>query len=61
MMRELVGPCVCCAKDVYCTDGFLNGIVDEGKILCFDCQEKRKSDWDTKSIAEDEKGKCTDT
>lgn len=39
-MDELVGSCVRCAHDVYCTAGFLNGILlDNKKILCFKCKE----------------------
>ncbi|MFY0780479.1 hypothetical protein AB1K18_09250 [Peribacillus simplex] len=39
-MDELVGSCVHCGHDVYCTAGFLNGILlDNKKILCFNCKE----------------------
>ncbi|WP_170971641.1 hypothetical protein [Peribacillus simplex] len=39
-MDELVGPCVRCARDVYCKAGFLNGILlDNKKILCFNCKD----------------------
>ncbi|RRN67202.1 hypothetical protein EI200_23485 [Peribacillus simplex] len=39
-MDELVGSCVHCAHDVYCTAGFLNGILlDNKKILCFNCKD----------------------
>ncbi|MDM5295265.1 hypothetical protein QUF81_19270 [Peribacillus simplex] len=39
-MDELVGSCVRCAHDVYCTAGFLNGILlDNKKILCFNCKD----------------------
>jgi hypothetical protein len=42
-MREAVGLCIRCAKEVFCTDGFLNGIVlDSSHILCFTCQENDK-------------------
>lgn len=37
-MRELVGKCRQCGKDVYCEDGFLNGAVVEGVgVICSDC------------------------
>lgn len=40
-MKELVGSCIRCKKDVFCTDGFFNGItLDHGNILCFDCRDK---------------------
>lgn len=39
-MDELVGSCVRCAHDVYCTAGFLNGILlDNKNILCFNCKD----------------------
>ncbi|WP_169507508.1 hypothetical protein [Paenibacillus harenae] len=43
-MRELVGSCKECGKDIYCLDGFLNGIVLEDKsIVCFDCSEPEQA------------------
>jgi hypothetical protein len=37
---ELVGKCIRCEKNVYCTDGFLNGFtIGKGNILCFSCKE----------------------
>ncbi|CRK83872.1 hypothetical protein [Neobacillus massiliamazoniensis] len=37
-MRELVGTCTCCNKDIFCLDGFFNGVItDEKEIYCFDC------------------------
>jgi len=40
-MRELVGPCTICGKEIFCLDGFLNGVyVDGEKIHCFDCDKK---------------------
>jgi hypothetical protein len=41
-MRELVGKCEECGKDIYCMDGFLNGIKEDGKLLCFDCTAEEK-------------------
>ena len=40
-MKELVGHCNECGKEIYCIDGFLNGIVERstGTLLCFDCDE----------------------
>lgn len=41
VMKELVGTCEACKKEVYCLNGFLNGIVKEdGKLLCFECEEE---------------------
>ncbi|MBD2869910.1 hypothetical protein [Paenibacillus arenilitoris] len=40
-MRELVGSCKACGHDIYCFDGFLDGIVLEDKsLICFGCMEK---------------------
>lgn len=39
-MKEQVGTCIRCKKEVYCTDGFFYGIIlDHGNILCFDCRD----------------------
>ncbi|WP_180960286.1 hypothetical protein [Neobacillus cucumis] len=39
-MKELVGVCSECGKEVYCLDGFLNGVHTPNKELyCFDCFE----------------------
>ncbi|MFC0415395.1 hypothetical protein ACFFHH_07970 [Cytobacillus solani] len=43
-MRELVSKCHLCGKDLYCIDGFFNGIhTDEQQTLCFDCAEEKES------------------
>jgi hypothetical protein len=43
-MRELVGKCTKCEKDLFCLDGFFNGIILENKtILCFECNEEEQS------------------
>lgn len=41
-MKELVGMCSNCNKEIYCLDGFINGVVinNSGKLLCFDCEGK---------------------
>ncbi|WP_449539434.1 hypothetical protein [Ferdinandcohnia sp. Marseille-Q9671] len=41
-MKELVGNCAECDKEIYCLEGFINGVVLEDKkgILCFDCAEE---------------------
>ncbi|WP_159439892.1 hypothetical protein [Bacillus sinesaloumensis] len=41
-MKELVSTCIVCKKEIYCLDGFINGVVSEDKqgILCFDCAEE---------------------
>jgi hypothetical protein len=39
-MKEKVGECMKCQKEIYCLDGFLNGVVlDNGDVVCFDCDD----------------------
>jgi ribosomal protein L24E len=46
-MREYIGSCHNCGKDIFCLDGFFTGVVKEDqKIFCFDCEKKEK---DTKN------------
>lgn len=40
-MRELIGPCVSCGKNVYCEDGFFDGVQEAGKLLCNECASKQ--------------------
>ncbi|WP_257008220.1 hypothetical protein [Bacillus sp. FJAT-45350] len=40
-MIENVGTCFHCKKNIYCLDGFFNGMKQEdGNIICFDCYER---------------------
>jgi hypothetical protein len=40
---EHVGVCHRCNKDIYCLNGFLNGIIDdEGRLTCLDCSHKEQ-------------------
>lgn len=43
-MKELVGNCCECQKEIYCLDGFLNGVVEAKKVYCFDCYEAKKEE-----------------
>ncbi|WP_198038630.1 hypothetical protein [Planococcus lenghuensis] len=46
-MRELLGSCTDCGKDVYCMDGFLNGVYIENRLFCFECadpEEKKEQE-----------------
>jgi hypothetical protein len=37
-MKELVGYCTLCSKEIYCLDGFFNGVQsDDRKMYCFEC------------------------
>ncbi|MEF3312448.1 hypothetical protein PV433_26530 [Paenibacillus sp. GYB004] len=37
---ELVGTCQSCQTPVYCKGGFLDGVAEQGKLLCFPCYDK---------------------
>ncbi len=39
-MLELIGICSNCGKEIYCRDGFLDGVYIEGELFCFNCAEK---------------------
>jgi hypothetical protein len=41
LMKELVGNCTKCGKEIFCLDGFFNGVhLDGNQIHCFNCVEK---------------------
>lgn len=40
-MKEWIGNCKSCGKDIYCENGFFNGVVlPAHEYLCFDCEEQ---------------------
>ncbi|WP_200961425.1 hypothetical protein [Paenibacillus sp. Soil522] len=42
-MQELVGRCKECKKQIFCNDGFINGVVLEDKhLICFNCFDKEQ-------------------
>ncbi|MEH7075517.1 hypothetical protein [Neobacillus drentensis] len=42
-MNELIGKCKCCCKEIYCLDGFFNGVhTEEKELYCFECHESLK-------------------
>lgn len=41
-MKELVGRCESCGKEIFCLDGFLNGVHKDGRVLCFDCEKEEE-------------------
>jgi len=44
-MRELVGTCHQCGRDLYCLDGFFNGVkTEDRKTLCFDCADEENKE-----------------
>jgi len=44
-MREHIGYCSICQKEIYCMDGFLNGVIINSTTLleCFSCNETKES------------------
>lgn len=36
---ELVGTCSKCGTSIFCRDGFLDGVVDNGTLYCHDCNQ----------------------
>ncbi|WP_281279548.1 hypothetical protein [Aquibacillus sediminis] len=43
-MKEQVGSCSECGKSVYCLEGFLNGVIEEGRLYCFTCADQEADD-----------------
>ncbi|WP_179281435.1 hypothetical protein [Paenibacillus sp. XY044] len=44
-MREWIGKCRDCGRDIYCENGFLNGVVLEDQSLkCFGCAEQQDAE-----------------
>jgi hypothetical protein len=42
-MKELIGYCTSCEKEIYCLEGFFNGIQSNDlKIYCFECYESNQ-------------------
>ncbi len=36
-LKELIGKCFQCEKEVYCENGFFNGEQVQGKLFCPEC------------------------
>jgi|GEM_PF-1135009 len=44
-MRERVGECAACGKEIYCDHGFLQGVIgEEGRLHCFECADRTDGD-----------------
>lgn len=42
-MKEWIGTCMDCGKDINCENGFFNGVLLPGHTYrCFDCDEKQQ-------------------
>ncbi|WHX99044.1 hypothetical protein [Neobacillus sp. DY30] len=42
-MKELVGHCITCSKEIFCLEGFFNGVLaDDRKMYCYECYESNK-------------------
>ncbi|WP_266095249.1 hypothetical protein [Gracilibacillus oryzae] len=42
-MREYIGDCQNCGKEIYCENGFFNGVSVSDGYLCFDCEEENNN------------------
>ncbi|SFQ81494.1 MULTISPECIES: hypothetical protein [unclassified Bacillus (in: firmicutes)] len=41
-MKEFIGKCKTCGKELFCLEGFFNGVVNEDKtVSCFECMEQQ--------------------
>ena len=46
-MKELVNTCSKCGKELYCIDGFFNGVhTEDQQAFCFECAEHKKKSAD---------------
>ncbi|WP_213368179.1 hypothetical protein [Mesobacillus boroniphilus] len=41
-MKELVGSCNRCGIEIFCMDGFLEGVHKDGIVLCFECEKEEE-------------------
>jgi hypothetical protein len=49
-VKELIGVCIECKKEIYCLDGFLDGIISRnGQLICFPCHKKLSSKESSKT------------
>lgn len=49
-MKEWIGKCKECGKDICCENGFFNGVLLPGhEYLCWDCDEKEQKDQSSQS------------
>ncbi|WP_199484510.1 hypothetical protein [Peribacillus glennii] len=44
MEEELVGYCRNCEKKIFCRNGFLDGVSEGKKLLCFRCADLKETD-----------------
>ncbi|MGK9057071.1 hypothetical protein [Mammaliicoccus vitulinus] len=48
MEKEFVGKCVACDSKIYCSSGFIEGVVQQDKtLLCFKCSNKKDEESGT--------------
>ena len=43
-MQERVGQCEVCGREVFCLNGFLDGVAENGRLHCFDCADREAPD-----------------
>lgn len=45
VMKEKVGYCIICGKDLFCEDGFLNAVLEnDHTLVCFSCEERKREE-----------------
>jgi hypothetical protein len=45
VLKELIGKCSHCGKNLYCLEGFFNGVILENKeLVCFECVADEKEE-----------------
>ncbi|WP_187378578.1 hypothetical protein [Oceanobacillus jeddahense] len=47
-MKEFIGTCIKCNKEIYCKDGFLDGVNEQGRLYCFTCSVERQREAENK-------------
>ncbi|MGO1759043.1 MULTISPECIES: hypothetical protein [Mammaliicoccus] len=48
MEKEFVGKCKACHSNIYCSSGFIEGVVQQDKtLLCFKCSNKKDEGKET--------------
>ena len=45
-MKGYIGTCTICNKKIYCNDGFLDGVHEQGRLYCFTCAEEQSTEYE---------------
>jgi transposase len=44
-MQDFIGTCDVCNENVYCENGFFDGVHVDGNLYCSNCGEKMDNDY----------------